>query len=544
MAATTGFDAEWLAVRRRADERLADGPWAIGSEREYEALTLLRPLKDFREFRRLADIGERVLQKRPTEPYLRRLLVQAQIESGKPGCAIAVARDGLAKLADTHPEWSELQGLIGRAYKQIAIDDGEPAGKVARDALRKSIAAYSKVYQTDKARHHWHGVNLAALLAYAKRHGVRVAGAPEPDEVAREVIGALSTLPEPDRWSSASLAEASLALGAIDEVHRHLKNYLSHPGLHAFEVGSTLRQFEQVWELGRSDDPRRSALIDCLRIRYCQLPGAHWRADAHTAEQYGAAPTPEQSRALEAILGASGPVSYAWYKLGLDRARSVAAVRVGLRRRIGTGFLVSSRALGFDEADEAVLVTNFHVINRNGANGHGGALRPDEASVAFEAVDANASFRIRDVLWESRVAAHDACVLRLVAPPALDRVVPLAPNLPVVEATAKVFIIGHPDGGDLAFSIDDTALLDHEGPPHPAPANGVCRVHYRTPTEKGSSGSPVFNAGYWEAIALHHAGGELPALNGKSGTVLANEGISFASIVDAIRGTKAAGSFP
>ena len=80
-------------------------------------------------------------------------------------------------------------------------------------------------------------------------------------------------------------------------------------------------------------------------------------------------------------------------------------------------------------------------------------------------------------------------------------------------------------------------LLDHEGPPAGQPAiEGVCRVHYRAPTEGGSSGSPVFNALMWEVIALHHMGGKLgmPRLNGQVGTYSANEGISLGSIVTAM----------
>ena len=50
-------------------------------------------------------------------------------------------------------------------------------------------------------------------------------------------------------------------------------------------------------------------------------------------------------------------------------------------------------------------------------------------------------------------------------------------------------------------------------------------MHYRAPTEKGSSGSPIFNASPWQVVALHHAGGrpeEWPA----------NEGIWIPSITD------------
>jgi V8-like Glu-specific endopeptidase len=98
-------------------------------------------------------------------------------------------------------------------------------------------------------------------------------------------------------------------------------------------------------------------------------------------------------------------------------------------------------------------------------------------------------------------------------------------------------VIGHPGGRDLAFSFLDNELLDHEGPPAGKPQiPDVRRLHYRAPTEGGSSGSPVFNARLWEVIALHHKGGKLgmPKLNGKEGTYAANEGISLESIKESI----------
>jgi V8-like Glu-specific endopeptidase len=62
-------------------------------------------------------------------------------------------------------------------------------------------------------------------------------------------------------------------------------------------------------------------------------------------------------------------------------------------------------------------------------------------------------------------------------------------------------------------------------------------LHYRAPTEGGSSGSPVFNSRLWQVIALHHAGGKLgmPKLNGKPGSYGANEGIALQSIITALK---------
>ena len=66
------------------------------------------------------------------------------------------------------------------------------------------------------------------------------------------------------------------------------------------------------------------------------------------------------------------------------------------------------------------------------------------------------------------------------------------------------------------------------------PPNPV-RVHYRTPTMEGNSGSPVFDADTITLLGVHHAGArDMKRLNGKPGTYAANEGIWIDSIREAI----------
>jgi V8-like Glu-specific endopeptidase len=94
--------------------------------------------------------------------------------------------------------------------------------------------------------------------------------------------------------------------------------------------------------------------------------------------------------------------------------------------------------------------------------------------------------------------------------------------LPARGSDSQVRVIGHPSGRGLSISVNK--LLDHQTP----------KVHYRTATEGGSSGSPVFNQD-WKLIGLHHAGGDaVPRLNGTEGTYEANEGIWIHSICQAI----------
>jgi Trypsin-like peptidase domain len=100
---------------------------------------------------------------------------------------------------------------------------------------------------------------------------------------------------------------------------------------------------------------------------------------------------------------------------------------------------------------------------------------------------------------------------------------------PLLEEDTKCgYVIGHPGGRGLAYSIQENQLVDYENPG--ANAAQPRRVHYSSPTEGGSSGSPAFDPD-WNVIALHHAGGEyMSRLNGKSGTYPANEGIWIESI--------------
>jgi V8-like Glu-specific endopeptidase len=92
---------------------------------------------------------------------------------------------------------------------------------------------------------------------------------------------------------------------------------------------------------------------------------------------------------------------------------------------------------------------------------------------------------------------------------------------PVTEG-AYVYVIGHPAGGGLKFSIRGNDLLAYDAE--------LFKVHYTAPTEGGSSGSPVFNQA-WQLMAVHHAGdSKMRRLDDPSATYQANEGITIAAI--------------
>jgi Trypsin-like peptidase domain len=476
MDSETQFDE----VRERAKKALAR---LRGVDDDLStAKTLVEALRNQRDYDLMGQLAEAVSRRDPKDAKNRRLYAQYLIDTGKATAAIDLLQPLARRLPKEDPEFAEATGLLGRAHKQVFFDAGDKTTPGAREALKKAIATYRGPYEADH-KNTWHGVNLIALLTRARGLGIKVASELNPGAIAKDVVATLQATPveKRDDWFLPTLAEASLGLDDWDVIERNVGEYAKAPSTKAFHVAGTLRQ-------------------------------------------------------LEAVLGKDGSQTYQWWKTGLERALSVAAVRQRMGGRVGTGFLVRAGDLGREPADELLLLTNFHVVNELGVSP---GIRPDEAEVAFEAVDPGKQYAVAQILWTSPPERHDASLLRFATPVTGIAPLPFAAALPVIDDTARVYIVGHPGGRDLAFSFQDNELLDHEGPPlGKLQIPGVCRLHYRAPTEGGSSGSPVFNSRLWQVIALHHKGGKIgmPKLNGKEGTYGANEGVSIQSIAAAIKG--------
>ena len=506
----------------------------LGSETELaQARDLVEELRNARQYPQMAQLAEAISRRLPGDARNRRLYAQALIEQGLATAAIDVLKPLPARLSRKDPEYAEATGLLGRAYKQIFFDAGDKTSTGARNALKQAISIYRKPFE-DNPANTWHGVNLVALLTRARRLGLRVAGNLQPDAVARIVVAQLEAVPQAKRdvWHMPTLAEASLGLNDWNVVETALKSYVADDKVEAFQIATTLRQFTQVWDI-ENVDARGRALADILRARLLEVSGGELTLSPSALQRARTSPEPPATQ-LQAVLGNSGVNTWRWWKAGLDRATAVCSIRNRVHDRVGTGWLVRADSLNRTPADELLIMTNFHVVNQQGANN---GITPEAAEAVFEAVDEKKVYSVKEIVWASPPDKHDCALLRLRETVAGIEPLPFAKNLPLVEDTAHVYVIGYAGGRDLAFSLQDNALLDHEGPPAGQPAiEGVCRVHYRAPTEGGSSGSSVFNALMWEVIALHHMGGKLgmPRLNGQVGTYSANEGISLGSIVTAM----------
>jgi hypothetical protein len=401
------------------------------------------------------------------------------------------------------------------------VNAADPTSRRNQASLRKAISAYETVYRGAPDTHLWHGINTVALSWRARRDLVTVDAAPDPVTMARDIldrIAASAAKGRVDTWDLATAAEASLAVGKGDDAKRFLEEYVRRDDADAFEIGSTLRQLREVWLLTIGTEPG-ATLLPLLSSHLLERTGGRVEVPAAEVNR-----TIERASALEKVLGRDGVVTLAWYRQGLERCRAVAQVRTTTGEGYGTGFLVRGADLVPALGDEIFLLTNAHVISTDPSVKD--ALPPEEAVIAFEAQErpSPGEHRVARVLWTSPPGDLptdlDATLLRL--DPAVKGVEPvaLAGRLPVADGSQKVYVIGHPGGRGLSFSLHDNLLLDYD----------ERLLHYRAPTEGGSSGSPVFNQ-KWALIGLHHAGGlEMRRLNGQAGTYAANEGIQMRRI--------------
>ena len=534
-------DAVVSAAESLEDERLKSAYEALiaflrrqpASPEPRVAKKVLGELRKWRHFGAMQRLADALIRLGCDAHEVYRQYGQALIDRGELIPALELLM-GLAQRAkDDVREYSEVCGLLGRVYKQIYLEAQGSRIGMAEAALAHAISFYRQVYDTDPGKV-WHGVNVVALLRLAKRDGISVPDPPNQKRLAEALVAHVEQRWTDDlpAWDYAAAAEACLALEDWAGAERWLQKYLRAKDVDAFAIASTLRQFTEIWGL-RVDGPG-GELVPVLRAAL--LLHKHGRLDLTPAQVHRMHGT--KGNAFERILGDTGLQTHQWMRQGIERARAIAKIRQSDGRGVGSGFLVRGRELYDTLGDQLLLLTNAHVLSNDAA--HRAAVSPDDAQISFEALaeaDRTARWhRVTEVVWNSGPEALDACLLRLDLQPKDVEPCPIANSLPVPDENQRVYVIGHPLGGELSFSLQDNRLIDHEGPPNGQPSRtGRCLLHYRAPTQPGSSGSPVFAQSGWKVVGLHHAGGDfMPKLNGKVGTYAANEGIWIRSIQDCL----------
>ena len=485
------------------------------------ARDILSALRRKRYFDLMIQVSDAFLRTGITDSQIQRQYAQALLDQSKVYPALTI----LEKLLETKDipsgEFAQAKGLIGRAYKQIYTDAKDVRPGHTKDALRKAINAYYQVYDTDENQY-WHGVNTIALLARAHRDGVDIELDIDYKDIARKIVAQLSEDGARDArmWELGSLAEACVALHDWENAAKYLNLYLKQNS-DAFEIASTLRQFEDVWQLD-TDETAERAIVDLLRAALLKKSGGEIHATVHSIKRITTSSSKDQDN-LEKILGDTGYQSYQWLLLAMEAARCVGRVWHG-PKGVGTGFILPGRALSPIWDGQQVFVTNNHVISK--PKGHNIALFPEQATITFDILNEGKTpkrYKVAELLWQSGVTEFDATVLRLDDQVEGTSDFTLTNSLPTQREKDRIYVIGHPKGGELSFSFQDNTLIDFD----------ERLLHYRSPTDPGSSGSPIFNES-WELIGLHHAGSnQLLTIDG-TGYYAANEGISLPAIIECI----------
>jgi pimeloyl-ACP methyl ester carboxylesterase/S1-C subfamily serine protease len=504
------LDREDLA--RLGDEVVRAGTLEGVAATLEQGVALALALRAQRLYPELRALAESEFAQRGDSPTLRRLYAQALIEGGE----LAESATLLRELVKSSQQL-EAKGLLGRIEKQRYINQMLTEGKGKPGQLRKAIDAYLEAYEGDAGKPVWHAVNAIALLKLGERKKIQHDRSADLTRVARAIVKRMQQAFEGDKagyWEFATAGEACLALDQVDLAELWYRRSVDADDVEPFALASSLRQLKEVWGLNASEGVGKH-LLPPLEAMLARIG----KQALFTAEVVR---HPDAEGTFEKIFGDTGFMSPEKIRLGLKRCEAVGRVEETTADGIGTGFAIPGTALSESWSDNYLFVTNNHVVSTTDAD----ALRFTGAQVTFHALRDNAgkpfTTRFVKILRESPRDQLDYTVLELAdQPPGLEAY-PLADAMPTVNSGQRLYVIGHPRGGGLMFSMQDNRLVDHG-----APAD--YRVHYRTPTEPGSSGSPVFNGG-WELVALHHSGSATMKRIHGAGTYEANEGIWIQAI--------------
>jgi Trypsin-like peptidase domain len=492
---------------------------------ETSARRLMQSLRRKSRFRSMTLLAEALLQSGLRTPQVRRQYAQGLIDQGMFLAAEQVLQSIIQDPQVVVREQIEARGLMGRIYKQLYINNNDPASPRNRANLERALNEYLSVYRLDPRQHFWHGINAVALTERARRDGLPTTGLPDASALAAEIIASLDRREEEGEpvyaWDEATRMEAYVALGRHKDAADTAMRYLDARDTDAFELQSTIRQLTQVWQLS-DEEPPGNLLLPILKAGQLRRAGGGMDFDAKKiASEAKAAEKADPE--LEAIFSETRMAPFRWYRKGLAQCNSVARIERRDGTGHGTGWLVNAADF-FPGWTGVLLLTNNHVIS-DPENPH--SILPGDSQVNFQAVGEVYDVE-NQIVWQSSYKELDATFLRLKGE-GVPKAAPLILHerlMKMADPPPRMYIIGHPNGRDLEISLQDNLLV----------ACNERLVHYRTPTEPGSSGSPVFEPEDWRVVALHHKGSnKMQRIDGQAGTYEANEGITLQAIQEQTR---------
>jgi endonuclease/exonuclease/phosphatase family metal-dependent hydrolase len=160
--------------------------------------------------------------------------------------------------------------------------------------------------------------------------------------------------------------------------------------------------------------------------------------------------------------------------------RSMAVCRISTPSGKGTGFLVG----------KGVLLTNNHVLpSREEAAGSVAEFNLEDGKTPSVVKCLPDELYVTDRDLDFTLVACDTTGIADIPP------IPLSRDPASITRRERAAIIQHPAGRKKEVALHNSEVTRVKDKV----------IHYRTDTEPGSSGSPVFND-RWELVALHHAG--------------------------------------
>lgn len=441
-----------------------------------KALGLIRRKRLFPELEHTAGLFHMAEK---SAPIIRRQWAQSLLDQNRVAQALTTLESMSKEFAADPVEGPEIRGLIGRAYKQRYIDTG------GAENLKSAIAAYLSDWEQRCGDYRWQGINLVALLSRARHDGVDPGQALDPAQIAQTILDDIDEHGAAGIWDYATAMESSLALGDSAAALEWAKKYVLHPDSDAFELASTLRQLKEVWRL--EGTPVGNMLLPVLEYTLLQREGGSVQP-----MQLDKVPSQE---GFEAVWGAEGYTYLQWIDTLYACCGAIARVNdAATGAPKGTGFLVPGASLNPAWGAAPVFLTNSHVISLNAADES--PLRPNEAEVEFTRLTGRPKVGLGELLFSSPRSEMDVAILRINAPSG-SQTLEAYPDLPKASedpgAPQRIYVIGHAGGRELAVSLYDNSLAEYDRQ----------YVRYRSPTEGGNSGSPVFTC-QLKSFAIHH----------------------------------------
>ena len=501
-----------------------DAPW---QKREENVLAVLNAIRAGRDFDLLHIVATEAERDGTLRQMARTFRAQALIELGLTEEAI----DTLYTTLDEKPEPKverEVRGLIGRSFKSIylaSLADEETEADLP--ALEESIYHYYSTYKDYGGEALWHGVNALALLKRTDAIRNPLETSIDRDALAQGIIAAgierINTLPGSHTvWDRASVAEAHIALGDWPHVEKHLADYIRLSD-QKFMLASTLRQFKEVWQLDSPAQPAEARrIIAELHSALAATPGASFELTAEDLEslrdyadtkQAGpvtvAFEQPETLQAMEdsdtyeTVIANEAMKSFSWAQKLVDVGSSIALVRSNRGNKRGTAFVINGEEfLGPAAQGRFFVMTNEHVVSPDAAD----ALKPKSVVLEFTGLPGRPTTKVMPTaIWSSPRSHHDATILEVEALPEGAKTLETQTDADDLGLVRHVTVIGHPMGRDLEIAVNNLQLVEHNGPGNEGSPEHI-NIRYKSSTDKGNSGSPVFDWDTMGLLGIHHKG--------------------------------------